>query len=412
MTAKLPEKRSDQRIDIVRSVFLANAIGVTRDISASGAFFWIRGKYAPGDSISFSIELQRLVGESTLRCRGDVVRTEPRNSDVGVAVRFTKTAMEAIPATGRGMDALDPQSSAADRPVPRPQPRVTDPMWDDAAVQEFYNRILAPDAAPAAEVDDPLPRRHSRVIVGTAVLAAIVVLGYYGYRQSSPVAAPEPPTARAPEPAPIVTAEKTKPAPAPARTAASAIPVQKTSDPATARAPEPAPVATAEKTKPAPAPARTSASAIPVQKTPEPAHLAAAENAKPAPAAAGVEGDKASPEGGEGRPKACPGSHNAATWTNCVGEVELLDGRKYVGEFRDGQYHGLGTETFPDGRNYVGEFRHGQYHGQGIATFPDGRKYVGEWRSYRPNGEGIEYGRDGSILRSGIWKNGNLVERD
>jgi len=354
MTAKLPEKRSDQRVDIVRPVFLANAIGVTRDISASGAFFWIRGNYAPGDSISFSIELQRLVGESTLKCRGDVVRTEPRNSDVGVAVRLTKTTMEAISAAGRGMDALDPRSSAADRPVPRPQPRVTDPTWDDAAVQEFYNRRLvpdavAPDAAPAAEVDGPLPRRHSRVIVGTAVLAAIVVLGYYVYLQSSPVAAPKP--------APVAAAEKTKPAPAPARTAASAIPVQKTSEPATVRAPEPAPVAAAERTKPAPAPA-------------------------------GVEGDKSSSEGGEGRPKACPGSHNAAIWTNCVGEVELLDGRKYVGEFRDGQYHGQGTETFPDGRNYVGEFRHGQYRGQGIATFPDGRKYVGEFRDGQYHGQG------------------------
>jgi hypothetical protein len=29
-----------------------------------------------------------------LRCRGDVVRTEPRASDVGVAVKITESAME------------------------------------------------------------------------------------------------------------------------------------------------------------------------------------------------------------------------------------------------------------------------------------------------------------------------------
>jgi hypothetical protein len=47
-------------------------------------------------------------------------------------------------------------------------------------------------ASPAAEVSRPLPRRQSRVIVGTAVVAAIAVLAYYGYRQRSLVDAPEP----------------------------------------------------------------------------------------------------------------------------------------------------------------------------------------------------------------------------
>jgi len=45
---------------------------------------------------------------------------------------------------------------------------------------------------PAAEVSRPVPRRRSRVIVGTAVLAAIGVLGYNSYRQRSPVDAPQP----------------------------------------------------------------------------------------------------------------------------------------------------------------------------------------------------------------------------
>jgi ribosomal protein L40E len=47
-------------------------------------------------------------------------------------------------------------------------------------------------APPAAEVSRPLPRRHSRVIVGTAVLAAVAALGYYSYRQRSLVDAPQP----------------------------------------------------------------------------------------------------------------------------------------------------------------------------------------------------------------------------
>lgn len=50
-------------------------------------------------------------------------------------------------------------------------------------------------AAPVAEVSKALPRRTSRVIVGTAVLAAIAVLGYYTYSQRSLVVAPQPPAA-------------------------------------------------------------------------------------------------------------------------------------------------------------------------------------------------------------------------
>jgi len=77
-------------------VFLENATGVTRDMSASGAFFWISGMYALGESISFSIELQRLDGKFMLKCQGNVLRTEPRGNEVGVAVRLTKIAMEPI----------------------------------------------------------------------------------------------------------------------------------------------------------------------------------------------------------------------------------------------------------------------------------------------------------------------------
>ena len=50
-------------------------------------------------------------------------------------------------------------------------------------------------SSPAAEVSGSLPRRPSRAIVGTAVLAAIAVLGYYSYRQRLPAEVPQPPAA-------------------------------------------------------------------------------------------------------------------------------------------------------------------------------------------------------------------------
>ena len=58
------------------------------------------------------------------------------------------------------------------------------------------SRTDAPDTVlPAEEVPAPLPRWRSRAIAGTAVLAAIVLLGYYGLRQRSLVEAPQPPAA-------------------------------------------------------------------------------------------------------------------------------------------------------------------------------------------------------------------------
>jgi serine/threonine protein kinase len=50
----------------------------------------------------------------------------------------------------------------------------------------------------------------------------------------------------------------------------------------------------------------------------------------------------------------CPGSYNSATWTNCAGEVTYANGEKYVGEWREGYQHGLGTRTLSDGTTVSG----------------------------------------------------------
>ena len=56
------------------------------------------------------------------------------------------------------------------------------------------------------------------------------------------------------------------------------------------------------------------------------------------------------------------------------------DGKKYVGESKDGKRSGKGTFTYPDGQKFVGEYKDGKIHGQGIFTFPSGEKNVGEWK--------------------------------
>jgi len=89
MTGLRAERRRSKRIDVVLPVILENAVGVTRDVSASGVFFWKSGPSICGESISFSMARKIESGKVLLKCRGVVVRTEPCGDDVGVAVRIT-----------------------------------------------------------------------------------------------------------------------------------------------------------------------------------------------------------------------------------------------------------------------------------------------------------------------------------
>ena len=88
------EKRRHERIHIALPVFLKDATGITRDVSASGVFFWTASACEPGELIGFEVELRRPVGKMKLKCRGDVIRTESRDASIGVAVKITESAME------------------------------------------------------------------------------------------------------------------------------------------------------------------------------------------------------------------------------------------------------------------------------------------------------------------------------
>ena len=70
---------------------------------------------------------------------------------------------------------------------------------------------------------------------------------------------------------------------------------------------------------------------------------------------------------------------------------------EYVGQFKDGEFHGQGKYTYPDGERYVGEFKNGIQDGQGTLTYPDGREYVGEFKNGIQNGQGTNTFSNGWI---------------
>ena len=68
----------------------------------------------------------------------------------------------------------------------------------------------------------------------------------------------------------------------------------------------------------------------------------------------------------------------------------------YAGESKDRQADGHGSCKYPDGRRYVGNWKDGLPNGEGTETypveqnFPDGRVIIGEWREGKP-WEATEY---------------------
>jgi len=76
-------------------------------------------------------------------------------------------------------------------------------------------------------------------------------------------------------------------------------------------------------------------------------------------------------------PTECTGEVSA--WNECAGTQELKDGRKYVGEFRNGLFDGKGTLTWKDGDQYTGEFKAGVRNGTGTITLAKIAKISGRW---------------------------------
>ena len=69
-------------------------------------------------------------------------------------------------------------------------------------------------------------------------------------------------------------------------------------------------------------------------------------------------------------------------------------GAKYIGQFKDGEIHGIGTCYYSDGSTYRGEWSHRYPEGNGIKTLADGRNWEGNWK------KGLPIGEDGLVIEN------------
>ena len=90
-TQDFVDRRQARRHRLAVPIELEQRTGLTRNISTSGLFFETDSSFPVGATINFSLLLEHADpgGPFRLRCQGEVMRVEPGDGTVGVAVRFT-----------------------------------------------------------------------------------------------------------------------------------------------------------------------------------------------------------------------------------------------------------------------------------------------------------------------------------
>ncbi len=72
---------------------------------------------------------------------------------------------------------------------------------------------------------------------------------------------------------------------------------------------------------------------------------------------------------------------------------------------------GNGIQIYSSGERYIGQFKNGKSHGLGTYFYQDGSRYFGYWAYGNPDGAGIQRLPNGKEEK-GIWRRGVLVQED
>ncbi|TNV81543.1 hypothetical protein FGO68_gene3422 [Halteria grandinella] len=91
-----------------------------------------------------------------------------------------------------------------------------------------------------------------------------------------------------------------------------------------------------------------------------------------------------------------------------TGSYQDNDGDLYVGEWKQGNFHGQGKYCYPGGSIYEGQWAEGAKSGQGRLTEPDGSYHEGEWKEDYEIGWHIYYTADG-VYSKKVKKYGCII---
>ncbi|TPX58436.1 hypothetical protein PhCBS80983_g03155, partial [Powellomyces hirtus] len=85
-------------------------------------------------------------------------------------------------------------------------------------------------------------------------------------------------------------------------------------------------------------------------------------------------------------------------------------GSPFEAEIVNDRIEGHGKYTFPDGNVYIGEFKDGHFHGTGTIHFMNGGKYNAKWE-FGKAVEGTYTFKDGLEYKSDEWDYCTDVDR-
>ena len=74
------------------------------------------------------------------------------------------------------------------------------------------------------------------------------------------------------------------------------------------------------------------------------------------------------------------------------------------GQFVNGKLSGIGRQIWPNGY-YIGDYKDGRFHGFGTFVYDDGSTYVGAWKDYDRHGPGKLIKADGTVFEGNFVKN-------
>lgn len=91
ISASSPTRKRAERFQTKLPLSIGNTKGSIQNISATGAYFEMDDDHSLGSNVSFVIDLETPGGKMQVQCQGEIVRVQPKNGKLGVAVKIVSS---------------------------------------------------------------------------------------------------------------------------------------------------------------------------------------------------------------------------------------------------------------------------------------------------------------------------------